>query len=389
EGGSLARQGRRKGGQRPGPGDPGADRRHSARHLDRHLRVRPPPLLQALPAHARGGHHRARADGHRRGGGPRRRAHPTRRPRGRTLQHKLRALLLLRPEPLLPVRDHARHRQARRDGEPARAGQGRQPLRLHARLRRRARRAGRVPARPAGPLRSHKGPRGAAGRALPLPLRRAADELAGRRLRGRTGGGDRRDLGPRPDRPDVRQDRHAHGRRARHRRGQRPRAPHDGLQTRRPDHRLLGGRQRQGRHFGPHGREGRGLRHRRRGHGGRRVARGFDPPGHQGTARPGDGAARLDVRRQARRDPLAHGRVRRPHPGLPARGPLRHADPAAHGPGEREAVGGRHNAAPHRRGPSRRRGPQDPHHDPRRRAARVRDLPEETGRRHQVRAQAL
>ena len=40
--------------------------------------------------------------------------------------------------------------------EPTRAGQGREPLRLHARLRRRTRRAGRVPARAAGPLRPHQ-----------------------------------------------------------------------------------------------------------------------------------------------------------------------------------------------------------------------------------------
>ena len=152
--------------------------------------------------------------------------------------------------------------------EPPGARQGGEPLRLHPRLRRRPRRAGRVPARAPGPLRADQSARGSAGRAIPLPLRRLADELAGRRLRGHSRGRDRRDLGPRPDRPDVRPHSDAPGRRTRHRRGQRPRAARDGLQARRPDRGLLRGGQREGRDPGPHRRPRRGLGHRRRRHGG-------------------------------------------------------------------------------------------------------------------------
>ena len=61
------------------------------------------------------------------------------------------------------------------------AGHGRRAVRLHQALRPGARRPGRAPARAAGPLRADQGPRGAARRPLPVPLRRAADGLAGGR----------------------------------------------------------------------------------------------------------------------------------------------------------------------------------------------------------------
>ena len=52
------------------------------------------------------------------------------------------------------------------------------------------RRAGRVPARAAGAVRADQGPRGPARRPLPVPLRRAADRLAGGAVRRRAGGRD-------------------------------------------------------------------------------------------------------------------------------------------------------------------------------------------------------
>ena len=53
-------------GARPGPG--GADGRDRQDHLDRALRVRPPPVRDVGAVHDPGGHRRPRADGHRRGG---------------------------------------------------------------------------------------------------------------------------------------------------------------------------------------------------------------------------------------------------------------------------------------------------------------------------------
>ena len=75
-----------------------------------------------------------------------------------------------------PVRD---------DAEP-RPGHGRRAVRLHEALRPGARRAGRVPARAAGPVRADQGPRGPARRPLPVPLRRAAHGLAGGAVRRRS-----------------------------------------------------------------------------------------------------------------------------------------------------------------------------------------------------------
>src|SRR3712207_9218177 len=61
--------------------------------------------------------------------------------------------------------------------------------------------------------------------------------------------------------------------------------------------------------------------------------------------------ARVHVLHPARRDALALGRIRGADTGLPAWRPLRHADTGSHGPGQRQALGGRDNAAPLRGGP--------------------------------------
>ena len=156
-----------------------------------------------------------------------------RRPRGDPLQHLLRALLDVRPAALRAVRD-----------DPgARAGHGCRALRLHEALRAGARRPGGVPARPAGPVRPDQGPRGPAGRALPLPLRRAADVVAGRRVRRHPRGRQRGRLRARPDRPDERADRPPSGR-AGHRRRSRARAPRDGPPQRDRGRELRGARRR-------------------------------------------------------------------------------------------------------------------------------------------------
>ena len=66
---------------------------------------------------------------------------------------------------------------------------------------------------PAGPLRADQGPRGPAGRPLRLPLRRAADRVAGGRVRGHPRRRQRRRVRARPDRADVLPHRAAPGRR--------------------------------------------------------------------------------------------------------------------------------------------------------------------------------
>ena len=104
-----------------------------------------------------------------------------------------------------------------------RPGHGRRAVRLHEALRPGPRRAGRVPARAAGAVRADQGARGAERRSLPLPLRRAADRLAGGRVRQHPGGRHGRGVRPRPDRRHVHARRQAPGRpRDRHR--PRPRA---------------------------------------------------------------------------------------------------------------------------------------------------------------------
>ncbi len=226
----MARHQRRPGRHPPGSDDRGAHRRGHPRHLVGHLRLRPAPLRGARHVHGRGRHPRARADGRRRGGRPGGRGAAARRSRRRPLQHLLRALLHVRPEALLAVRDDA--------GDRTR--QGRRALRLHAALRVGARRAGGVPAGPARRRLRGQGAGRAAGRALRLPLGRAADRVAGGRLRRRPG---RRDLprhGPRPDRADVGADRPPPRRRPRDRRRPGARAARDGRAARDRDAGLAG-----------------------------------------------------------------------------------------------------------------------------------------------------
>ena len=192
EGTDLSRQARRPGRQRPRPDDRAADGRDHPRHLDRPVRLGPAPLRGARPVHRRGRRARPRADGRRRGGRagggqPRRR-----RPRRGPVQHLLRPLLDVRPRAADPVRDHP----------GARPGHGRRAVRLHEALRPGRRRAGRVPARAAGPVRADQGARRPARRPLPVPLGRAADRLAGRRVRADPRGRQPRRDRPRPDRRD-------------------------------------------------------------------------------------------------------------------------------------------------------------------------------------------
>ena len=119
----------------------GAHRRRRPCDVDGDLRLRPPPLREARPCHARGRHPRARGDGHRRGG--RERGSPDRAGRSRrsAVQHLLRRLLLLRPAAVLAVRAHTRRRRARASGLAPAPWKGRKPVRLHASLRRRSRAA--------------------------------------------------------------------------------------------------------------------------------------------------------------------------------------------------------------------------------------------------------
>ncbi len=170
-------------------------------------------------------HPRSRADGRRGGGGLRGQPHQAGRPGRHPLQHLLRLVLDVLPRAVRAVRD---------DPGP-RAGQGRVAVRLHLALRLGPGRPGRVPAGAAGAVRPDQGPRGRPGRAVPLPLRRAADRLAGRAVRRRTRGRHARGARPRPDRADGHPDRAAPRRRAGHRRrlGGRPAA--DGGAARRRD----------------------------------------------------------------------------------------------------------------------------------------------------------
>ena len=125
-----------------------------------------------------GRHPRPRGDG--RGRGSRRRGGrpQSRRPRGDSVQHLLRALLHVRPGPAEPVRDHA---------EP-RPGHRRRAVRLLQAVRRGRRRAGRVPSGAAGAVHPHQGAAGRPGRAVRIPVRRAAHRVAGRRVRRRARG---------------------------------------------------------------------------------------------------------------------------------------------------------------------------------------------------------
>ena len=140
------------------------------------LRLRPPPLRGPRPVHDRGRHPRPRADGHRRGGGLGGR--PTsRRATGSSIPFNISCGHCW-------MCDQELYAQCETTQIP-RSGQGAALLRLHEALRPGAGRPGRVPARPAGAVRADQGAGGTAGRPLPLPLRRAADGLAGGRVRRR------------------------------------------------------------------------------------------------------------------------------------------------------------------------------------------------------------
>ena len=136
------------------------------------------------------------------------------RPRRDPVQHLLRPLLHVRPRAAVAVRDHP--------GQGP--GQGRRAVRLHEALRPGPGRPGRVPARPAGPLRPDQGARGPVGRPLRLPLRRPPHRLAGGRVREHPRRRLGRGLRPRPDRRHVHAHRQAPRRRQGHRHRPRPRA---------------------------------------------------------------------------------------------------------------------------------------------------------------------
>ena len=89
------------------------------------------------------------------------------------LQHLVRPLLDVHRRPAVAVRDDAGPRARHRC----------RPARLHQALRPGRRRPGRVPASAAGAVRPDQGSRRPARRAVPLPVRCAADRVAGRRVR--------------------------------------------------------------------------------------------------------------------------------------------------------------------------------------------------------------
>ena len=236
----------------------------------------------------------------------------------------------------------------------------------------------RVPQAQFGPI---KIPDGTPGRAVPLPVRRAAHRVAGRRLRRRARGRQRRRVRARPDRADVRPHRQAPRRRARHRHRLGARAAGAGREVRRRAARpvatsttssaalldLVDGR-------GPdatidavgmesHGGAPGGKLASRRAEGDRPAARRGRAEGHrQDRRRPPRRAARRDQGRAPRRHGVDQRRVRRR--GRPAAddGDVRPRHPAAHGPGARAPLDRRHPAA--RPGPGRPARHAGPHHPP-------------------------
>ncbi|CAA9487634.1 MAG: Threonine dehydrogenase and related Zn-dependent dehydrogenases, partial [uncultured Solirubrobacteraceae bacterium] len=388
EGTGLARQARRPRRQRPGSDDPGVDRRDHPHHVDRPVRLRPAPVRGDGALHRRGRHPRPRADGDRRGGRHRRHRHQAGRPRGHPVQHLLRPLLDVQGGPAVAVRD---------DAEP-RHGHRRLPVRLHEALRPGRRRAGGVPARPAGAVRADQGPRRPAGRSLRLPLRRPADRVAGGRVRQHPEGRQRHHPRPRADRRDVRPHRPAPGRRAGHRRRPRARAPRPRPRARRAGPRPLRARLHRRRDPRAHRRPRHRLGDRRgRDGGARRADRQGRPPDRRPAARrrraqdDGDGgrrsargAARVDRHLPPRRDDLPLGRLRGCRVADAAAHHVRQAAQPPHGPGERQALDpGDHAAARGPGRPARRRHLRHPPGAARGGAPDVRDVPEEAGRRVQ------
>ena len=81
--------------RRPGPEDPESARRDRAHHLDRDLRLGPPPLQRLHADDEEGRRPRPRVHGRGDGGRPRRQEPQGRRPRGGAVHHRLRQLLAL------------------------------------------------------------------------------------------------------------------------------------------------------------------------------------------------------------------------------------------------------------------------------------------------------
>ena len=144
-----------------------------------------------------------------------------RRPRRRPLQHLVRHLLDVLAGPAVAVRDHA---------EP-RPGLRRLAVRLHEALRPGARRPGGVPPRPVRQHPADQGARGPRGRPVRLPLRRAADGVAGRAVRRHPAGRQRARARARPDRRHGHPDRAAAGRGSGLRRRRRSRAARAGARA--------------------------------------------------------------------------------------------------------------------------------------------------------------
>ena len=160
----------------PDPRDRGADRRDRPRDVHGHLRVRPAPVPRARRVPRRRRRARARGDGRRRGGRPAAPGPPGRRPGRRPVRDRLRHVL--------DVHAAGCSRQCETT-QVAAAGQGRRAVRLHQALRPGARRAGAVPARAAGAVRpGRRARRRQPGRAVPVPVGRAAHRVAGGRVRG-------------------------------------------------------------------------------------------------------------------------------------------------------------------------------------------------------------
>ena len=145
-------------------------------HLLRHLRIRPPPLRGARGRSST----QVTCSATSRWAWSRRlvpeveRTSPSRRPRRDPIQHLLRRVLDVRPRPPVPVRDDPE--SATRAPEPpcsaTQSCTARSPV---ARPNTCASRA--------GPVRPHQGAGRTARRSLRLPVRRAADRVAGRRVR--------------------------------------------------------------------------------------------------------------------------------------------------------------------------------------------------------------
>ena len=299
--------------------------------------------------------------------------------------------------------DHAALHPVRDDAGP-RPGHGRRAVRLLRALRLGARRAGRIPARAAGAVHPHQGSRGPAGFAVRLPVRRPAHRLAGRRIRRhprrRLGDG----AGPRPDR--------RHGGAHRAATSATTSSPSTGCPNGWPAPTARGIRTVD---LAEHDDKlGDVIRDLTDGRGTDSVidAVGMEAHGSpvakiaqqvtgllpDAIAKPmmqKAGVDRLDalysaidiVRRGGTISLIGvYGGMADPLPMLTL---VRQADSAADGPGERQEVGRRHHAAADRRRPAGRRHLRHPHPAARRGAPRLRDLPEEAGRRGQGDPQAL